>query len=155
MASPRLLKGRHSSVGAFYSITTVSHGRRRLFEDPATASLVATEIAATDRHGLSSTLAWVLMPDHLHWLCSLESGSLGALVQRFKMRSAQAINRTRHCHGAVWQAGFHDHRVRDEISLRNVARYLLENPIRAGLVSAIEEYPHAWCAWGEGKNDSG
>ena len=154
MASPRLLKGRHSSVGAFYAITTVARGRHPLFESPAMVGIVATEIEATDEIGLSSTLAWVLMPDHLHWLLSLESGSLSALVQRFKMRSAQAINRSLDRRGSVWQAGFHDHRVRDERVLLNVARYLLENPIRAGLASVIGEYPHAWCAWDEGKSDS-
>lgn len=154
MASPRLLKSRHSSIGAFYAVTTATFGRRRLFEDPTMASLVAIEIAATDDLGLSSMLAWVLMPDHLHWLFSLESGSLSALVQRFKMRSAQAINRTLDRRGSVWQAGFHDHRVRDERALLNVARYLLENPIRAGIASVIGEYPHAWCAWDEGKSDS-
>jgi putative transposase len=147
MASPRLNKGRHSHVGHVYSITTVACGRHRLFTDHEAARIVRSEIEAVDRSGLSVSLAWVLMPDHLHWLFQLKSGSLSALMQQFKARTAQSINRIRKSRGTVWQAGFHDHCVRDERSLDNIARYLLENPIRAKLVSDIADYPYWWCAW--------
>jgi putative transposase len=147
MASPRLNKGRHSQVGHVYSITTVACGRRRLFSDHGAARIIISEIEATDRQGLSVSLAWVLMPDHLHWLFQLESGSLSALMQQFKARTAQSINRMRKSRGNIWQAGFHDHWVRDEGSLEKIARYLLENPIRANLVSNIADYPYGWCTW--------
>ena len=100
-----------------------------------------------DGRGLTASLAWVLMPDHLHWLFQLESGSLSTLIQQFKAGTAQSINQTQQRRGSVWQAGFHGHCVRDERSLGKIARYLLENPIRAGLVSDIADYPYWWCAW--------
>lgn len=147
MASPRLNKGRHSRVGHVYSITTVACGRRRLFADHEAARIILSEIEATDRLGLAASLAWVLMPDHLHWLFKLESDSLSSVMQQFKARTAQSINQARQRRGSVWQAGFHDHCVRDERSLGKIARYLLENPIRTGLVSDLADYPYWWCAW--------
>lgn len=140
-------------VGHVYAITTVTCRRRPLFTDTDLAGVVAGEIEHSDRQHLSSSMAWVLMPDHLHWLFRLESRTLQALMQRFKMRTAQSLNRIRHSHGSIWQAGFHDRCVRDEASLHRIARYLLENPVRARLVTEIEQYPHAWCAWGGGTID--
>jgi REP element-mobilizing transposase RayT len=87
------------------------------------------------------------MPDHLHWLFRLDSGTLSGTIQRMKLRSAQAINRIEKRHGPVWQAGFHDHCIRDERSLQGHARYLIENPLRAGLADKVGDYPHLWCAW--------
>jgi REP element-mobilizing transposase RayT len=147
MASPRLNKGRHSQIGHVYSITTVACGRRRLFADHEAAGIIASEIKGADRRGLTASLAWVLMPDHLHWLFQLQAGALSTLIQQFKARTAQSINQAQQRRGSVWQAGFHDHCVRNEESLETIARYLLENPIRAGLVSDLADYPYWWCAW--------
>ena len=41
----------------------------------------------------------------------------------------------------VWQRGFYDHAIRREENLRNVARYIVANPLRAGLVQQIGDYP--------------
>jgi REP element-mobilizing transposase RayT len=147
MASPRLLLGRHSESGAWYVVTTVLAERRRLFTDPRLAAIVTGELTAVDTQGTASA-AWVLMPDHLHWLFALEqSARLSKVVQRLKSRSAIAINRLRGTQGAVWQHGYYDHRLRDDEDLKVQARYLLDNPVRAGLVERIGVYPHAWCRW--------
>ena len=147
MPSPRLLIGRRSILGHYYAITTIASDRRPLFLHADHVEAVAKEIAASDERGDVSTLAWVLMPDHLHWLFRLDSGMLSGTIQKMKMRSARTINRTGQRHGPVWQPGFHDHCIRDERSLQRHARYLVENPLRAGLVDRIEDYPHLWCAW--------
>ena len=153
MSSPRLLKGRRSIIGNCYCVTTVTAGRRRLFADGVHASLVVDRMMDTEDGSVVSSLAWVLMPDHLHWLFRLESGTLSGHMQRFKMLTAQAINRQTEAKGAVWQAGFHDHCIRDECSLVTVARYLVENPVRAGLVRRVEDYPYWRCIGVESMSD--
>ena len=87
------------------------------------------------------TLAWVLMPDHLHWLLQLGDATLGEVVGSMKSRSARAVNARLARMGNVWQKGFHDHAVRAEEDLRALARYVLANPLRAGLVKRIGDYP--------------
>jgi hypothetical protein len=47
--------------------------------------------------------------------------------------------------GAVWQAGCYDHRPRSDEGLAKQARYIIENPLRKGLVRDWRDYPYAWC----------
>ena len=87
------------------------------------------------------------MPDHLHWLFALRHGSLGDLLCEFKSRSARSINGLLASQGMVWQTGYYDHCLRDDEDLHKQARYLIENPLKKGLATRIEEYPHWWCRW--------
>jgi hypothetical protein len=58
-----------------------------------------------------------------------------------KGRSALEINRAGGLTGSrVWQPGFHDHAVRREEDLAELARYIIENPVRARLVDHVGEY---------------
>ena len=143
MSSPRLLVGRDSQPGAVYVVTTVLYRRTPLFLDPALARIAAGEL----RTAATESFAWVLMPDHIHWLLRLRDRSLARCVQAFKSRSAHSINVARGTSGAVWQAGYYDHRLRGDEDLRVQARYVVANPLRRGLVTRIEDYPHWWCPW--------
>jgi putative transposase len=88
------------------------------------------------------------MPDHLHWLLQLHAGhSLSAVVRSVKGSSASEINRTRAVRGPVWEVGFHDHAVRREEDLQNLARYVVCNPLRAGLVRRVNDYPFWDAIW--------
>jgi REP element-mobilizing transposase RayT len=92
--------------------------------------------------GLVWSYAYVVMPDHLHWLFQLRGHfTLSKLLNGVKSYSANELNRHRGREGTrVWQRGFHDHALRTEESIRNVARYVIANPIRAGLVTDIKSY---------------
>lgn len=147
MASPRLLRGRVSIPGQVYAITTVASARRPLFLATADARAVIDALRESDRQRCTCTLAWVVMPDHLHWLFLLRQSTLAGCMRGMKASAAKAINRRNGAVGAVWQAGYHDHAIRDEESLRAIARYILHNPVRAGLCEYPAEYPHAWCRW--------
>ncbi len=76
------------------------------------------------------------MPDHLHWLFSLEnSNNLSQVVADVKRRSAYRTNEQNQRTGSVvWQPGFHDYALRKEDKIKDVARYIIANPLRAGLV---------------------
>lgn len=47
----------------------------------------------------------------------------------------------------LWQKGFHDHAVRKEEDLPALARYVVANPVRAGLVQRVGQYPHWDAIW--------
>ncbi len=64
-----------------------------------------------------------------------------------KSSSALALNRLAGRRSTVWQPGYFDHAVRAEESLARQTLYILANPVRAGIVQLIGEYPHAWSAW--------
>lgn len=92
-------------------------------------------------------LAWVAMPDHVHWLFSLRTGTLPEAVALLKGRSAREIGTLYEGAAPFWQAGYFDHALRHDAAVQRHARYLVENPLRAGLVSSPWEYPHWWCGW--------
>ncbi len=89
------------------------------------------------------------MPDHAHWLLRLgDDDCLSAAVNRLKSASARSSNRAAGCGGQrLWQHGFHDHALRQESQLLQAARYIVLNPVRAGLVTNMRDYPYWNCAF--------
>jgi REP-associated tyrosine transposase len=143
-----LRKGRVSIRGQVYLVTTVTHDRRPPFRDWTLGRVVIAEMRRLHDGGGVQSLAFVLMPDHLHWLLGLrEPLTLSAVVKRFKGRSARAVNAVLACTGPVWQPAFHDHAVRREEDPQDLARYIVANPLRAGLVQQIVDYPLWDASW--------
>jgi len=88
------------------------------------------------------------MPDHFHWLVQLaDEVSLSEVVRLLKGRSARVLNQGRVSAKRTWQPGFHDHAVRREEDIEALANYLIQNPLRAGLVDSRDEYPYWWSVW--------
>ena len=143
-----LRRGRVSEPGRIYLITTVAYRRASTFADFHLARCAIHQLRKADNYGQCRTLAYVLMPDHLHWLVELRKGELSNLVGRFKAAAASAVNRAAGTPGlARWQRGFHDHAVREEEDLIPLARYVVANPLRAGLARRAGDYPHWDAIW--------
>ena len=68
-----LRKGRVSLPGQAYHITTITLDRRPVFSDFRSARLMINALRAAQTRDEATTLAFVVMPDHLHWLLQLES----------------------------------------------------------------------------------
>ena len=149
--SKALRKNRFSLSGQVYLVTTACRDRDPIFSDVRLGAFVAEEILLSDQESRTYTFAFVVMPDHLHWLFELRPGqSLSSIVQRTKGWSAYRINLARGSSGPVWHTGFHDRAVRAEESLESLGNYVIHNPVRAGLVSEIDEYPLWNLMWNRG-----
>jgi REP element-mobilizing transposase RayT len=154
--SNRLPIGRRSILNQAYLITIITHRRQSRFDQLYPAREVIKSLYATQRQDQLETLAYVLMPDHLHWLLILRSGELGDIVRRFKSYTARMVNRHQDTDGPLWQLGFHDHALRMDEEFRRVARYIVANPLRKGIVDSVGDYPHWDALWLEsGLNDLG
>ena len=178
MSYDALRKGRHSLHHQVYCITTVTRDRHPLFTDMTIARLLVCELRRLHEQGDVNSLAWVVMPDHLHWLIQLEHWSnefdptcrspgirpidstlhaspsnefglapLSRVVKALKARSALTINRRLCRQGSLWQRAYYDRAVRKGEDIRHIARYIVANPLRAGLVRDIGDYPHWDCIW--------
>ena len=96
----------------------------------------------------AETLAYIVMPDHLHWLMQLREGhDLSRVIADVKSISSRRINRALHRNGSLWQRGFHDHALRRDEDVAGVARYIVANPLRAGLVESLGDYPLWDAVW--------
>jgi len=138
-----LRKGRISEGGRIYLLTTVTRDRQPLFCNFQLGRIVVNSFRYHHERGMVSSLAFVVMPDHVHWLAELQSeNGLEKLMRSFKAYTSLMINRVHGTSGQpVWQAGYHDHALRREEDLRDGARYIVANPLRAGLVERLEDYP--------------
>jgi putative transposase len=129
-----------------YSITCCTLGRHRWFATASVVDAVRTQllqIASAERFEIP---AYCFMPDHVHVLATgaCADSDLRRFIGSWKQKSGYA-----HCQSTssrLWQGGFYDHVLRQEEDRAAVIRYLLENPIRAGLVQDLQQYPH----WGSG-----
>ena len=143
----RLRKGRYSESGRIYLITAVTHQRQPIFQDWRTGRLLVRAFRKAQEDGEATSLAWVIMPDHFHWLVQLHNGDLPRLMRITKSRSARAINTARRSYGTLWQKGYFDQALRREQDLKAMARYIVANPLRAGLVEHIGQYPLWDAVW--------
>ncbi|RON78323.1 REP-associated tyrosine transposase [Pseudomonas fluorescens] len=145
--SHRLRLGRCSEPGRAYLITAVVYQRRQIFSDWRLGRLLVAELKRAHEQRWVNSIAWVVMPDHFHWLVQLEGMHLQPLMQAVKSRSTLSINRALNRKGAFWQSGYHDRAIRDGQCLRPYARYIVANPLRAGLVEKIGDYPLWDACW--------
>src|SRR6185312_13507319 len=106
-----LRKGRASLPGNAHHITTVTRSRAPYFAALDNGRKLVRELMA------------------------LRAGTLADAVRLLKGRSARAIGR------AIWQPNYFDHAARSDEDLRTMARYIVANPLRAGLVERIGDYP--------------
>ena len=90
--------------------------------------------------------AYCLMPDHLHWMGiglsdSSDQRKATSFLRKFlTLRSGAAPQ---------WQRQPHDHvlteKERDRGAFQSTCHYILENPVRAGLVETSENWKHSGC----------
>ena len=142
-----LRHGRVSEKGRAYLITAVVHKRCQIFANWRLGRLLVAELRRAHEQEWVNSIAWVVMPDHFHWLVQLEQCTLAHLMQATKSRSTLTINQALRREGAFWQTGFHDRAIRDGEELLPYARYIVANPLRAGLVKKIGDYPLWDACW--------
>ena len=132
-----LRKGRYSQANQIYHITTTIANRQPLFNEFYLARKIINTIKQSDALNYTTTLAFVVMPDHVHWLMQLkDKGTLQQVIRSMKSQTAKVVGHP------IWQAGYYDHAIRNDEDIVNIARYIIANPIRAGLVKKASDYPH-------------
>ena len=137
-----LRKGRVSIPGQMYIITMVTEKRRPFFLNFHVARILIRILAEHEDRGYAETLSFVVMPDHLHWLMQLGSArELATVVRGIKSLASKRTGQK------LWQKGFYDHALRREEDIKEVARYIVMNPLRAGLVNHHNDYSHWDAVW--------
>lgn len=85
------------------------------------------------------------MPDHVHVVVTpYEETELGTVMRRMKGASCRFVNELLRRSGVLWQAESFDRIVRSAESLEQKVAYVLDNPVRAGLVERWQDYPWSW-----------
>ena len=100
---------------------------------------------------------YCLMPDHVHFLVATDAeNDLVRFIHRFKQQTGWWFRNRYEAGGlkasptsesdrpTLWQKSYYDHVLRRDEDTGDVVRYILENPVRAGLAVSASEYPYAW-----------
>jgi REP element-mobilizing transposase RayT len=128
-----------------YFLTACTARRRKILADPTTAAiLVESWHAAPKVHGWAVG-RYVIMPDHVHFFASAQSGSksLSAFMRDWKKWTARGITAGRQISPPVWQLEFFDHVLRSARSYSEKWDYVRQNPVRAGLANSVEAWAYA------------
>jgi putative transposase len=107
-----LRKYRVSQVGNLCVLTCVVIGREPVFQDLRAGRRVVAQFRSAHERGLVDSLAWVVMPDHFHWLVELRAGTLSTLMCQVKSRSSRMIQMANSHPGALWQRGYYERTLR-------------------------------------------
>jgi REP element-mobilizing transposase RayT len=137
--SPRLRTFDYKGHFAYHVTIVTAERQAVLLED-------AHEVVRTLRFAAEATafnvLVYAIMPDHLHVLVSGKSSdsNLVRFVQRFKQLTGYEFKQR---HGrSLWQRSYHDHVLRRSEEVADTARYILGNPVEAGIAERWEDWPH-------------
>jgi putative transposase len=124
-----------------YFLTFCTDRRQKLFTESAIVDLVLSQISRAAGENHFDAIAYCFMPDHLHLL--VEAVSENSDCKRFIARAKQysGFDYADARQARLWQRYGYEHVLRDEEMMLVVAKYVLENPIRAGLVKQVEDYP--------------
>jgi REP element-mobilizing transposase RayT len=145
----RLATFDYTDPGYFYFLTIRAADGARL--DAASSGLMAAiHEAIITRHRSVFTL-WVycLMPDHLHaGLSPLAGGpSVPRALQAFKSYTTKVGWRFG-VTGPLWQRSYYDHIARKSEHVHSIAEYILQNPVRRGLVADPFDWPYSYIEQG-------
>jgi len=124
-----------------YFVTVGTYQKLPLLSEPRRAEVVFDcLIWCRDRYGYA-VYAYCLMPDHVHLLATPVDGAIGlpGFIGAFKSLSTRSIWKQGH-QGVLWQKHYYDHIVRGEESISSIADYILDNPVRRGIVSSRDAY---------------
>ena len=106
----------------------------KVFEEKLRGALKKNE---SDAH------VYLFMPDHVHLLLEgrSESSDLWKVIVDFKQATGYWLRSA--VRSEKWQHDFYDHILRDEEDdVEKQVRYILENPVRAGIVEDWMSYPY-------------
>ncbi len=141
---PEHLRG-FSYVGyGRYFLTFCTYKRRHQFERSERVHLVRDQFLRASTDQCCEIFAYCFMPDHVHML--VEAAREDADLKRF-IKSAKQLSGyyfKQRWQQTLWQRYAYEHVLRDEEVTAAIARYIVENPVRARLVTDPLDYPH----WG-------
>jgi REP element-mobilizing transposase RayT len=90
---------------------------------------------------------WTIMPNHVHTLFGLLPGfTVSSIMHSWKSYTAHRANELLNTTGEFWQREYFDRLVKSERQLEFTLRYILNNPVKAGLCKEIFQWPWTGCS---------
>ena len=134
-------RNRASIVGITYFVTICTSRRETGLRSPDIVGAIKQETQGIEADQHWQIRAVVIMPDHVHLLFTITGSlNLSQLLARLKAKTRNVLAQ----HALGWQQNFHDHRMRTGESLKQVVRYVAQNPVRKALAAHPKDYDAWW-----------
>jgi len=128
-----------------YFVTICTADKMPFLKDSRVAEIIVDELEI--RRGKEEIIlfCYCIMPDHVHIMISLSQGHNKTLIDWVSFFKRFTARRVKASHGIapLWQKNFYDHVVRSDEALINVVEYIVNNPVRKGMVRDWKEYPYS------------
>jgi putative transposase len=144
-------------AGGSFFFTVVVHGRRRLFDQPRSVTLLGNVMRDCLARWPVTVNAIVLLPDHLHAIWTLPPGDAeypkrwGWIKKEFTKRwladlghdHSISVARRRERRRGIWQPRYWEHTLENEDDFERHFDYIHWNPVKHGYVRCPHEWPHS------------
>jgi len=138
-ADPQRIKAESRT---FFVTTRTAEGKA-LLQTGRMAELFFDVLRGYMRAGKFKVHDFVVMRNHVHLLLTIGGDmTVEKAIQLIKGNFSYRASKELGTQGEIWQRGFSEVRVRDEESFRAHQLYIYDNPVKAGLARAPEEYQH-------------
>ncbi|MBX3069402.1 MAG: transposase [Thermomicrobiales bacterium] len=138
----RLPAPSYATYGSTWHVTIGIQDRNlRVFENADLAQAILDTFRSRIDFYRARLHLCCLMPDHCHLIIQVTDRGLVEVVRDLK----SVTTRVAWKHGVtgkLWQESFHDHGIREAEDFDALVAYILNNPVRAGLVDTWENYPY-------------
>lgn len=141
--------------GGYYFFTVLTYNRRRFLVDDLARECLRNVWQSVRQKRPFEAVAFCLMPEHLHcvwrlpegdndfsqrWL-SIKKGFTRRYLKTGGYESKQSLSREKKRERGIWQRRFWEHQIRDQEDLEKHVDYVHYNPVKHGLVEAVEDWP--------------
>lgn len=143
----RLPAAEYRRIGSIWSLTLVVKRRQKVFAVPKVAAEALEVLLALATAKRTPLHAACIMPDHVHLIVSPSPEcSVLTFVARFKQLTWKHA-RARGLRRSFWQRSFWDRGVRHDAQREREVIYVMQNPVRAGMVGTILDHPYSFAPW--------
>jgi putative transposase len=128
-------------AGGIYHVTARGNRRQRIFRSEADFLLYLDILDRVAERFEWEVYAYCLMPNHVHLVFRTKHANIAQGMQRLHGLYAQFFNERHGLTGHLFQGRYHSELVKTERHALAVARYVVANPVRAGLCIHPAEWP--------------
>ncbi len=127
-------------------VTICTEKKQKIFNSKNNAEIIIGDLLKTSQSFRYRILCYCLMPDHLHVVLSPGDSvyPLSRFLNVFKGRTTTILRKEKGF-DKTWQRSAFDHVIRADEDLKAAVQYILNNPVRKGIVGNADDYPYCRC----------
>lgn len=136
---------RYYEENAVYNITCNTYSRQPIFKEKKAAAFLMNILGYYKIVLKFNLYCYCIMPDHLHIIIQPRSAkyNISEIMRHIKGSFARAYNNLIRKNGIIWQRRFFDTILQTEEEFLTRLNYILQNPVRAGIMNEAKEYPYS------------